>query len=66
MPDCPFNPSVEPCEIEIQLMVQNAAVEEANEVFHKMQQEIHEYVRKVEILKSILQGNGIPIPELEH
>lgn len=62
---CPYNPSTNPCEIEVQLMVQNVAEEEATELFHEMQTEIHSLLQRIELLENTLKGNGIPIPGLD-
>ncbi len=65
MSKCPYNPSTNPCEMEVQLMVQNVAEEEATEIFHEMQAEIHSLLQRIELLENTLQSNGIPIPELD-
>lgn len=65
MPDCPFRSSAFPCEIELELIVQNEAVEEATEAFHEMQKERHSCLKRIELLETILCDHGIPIPDLE-
>ncbi len=64
MPDCPFRSSDFPCEIELELMVQNKAVEEATAAFYEMQKERHSCLKRIELLENILCDHGIPIPDL--
>lgn len=65
MPDCPFRSSDFPCEIEIELMVQNEAVEEATEAFRQMQKELRSSLQRIELLENTLCDHGIPIPDLD-
>ena len=64
MSKCPYNSSADPCEFEVQLMVANAAEEEATETFHKMDTEISRLLRRIDLLENLLQRNDIPVPEL--
>ncbi len=41
MPDCPFNPSAIPCELEMDLMIQYEAERESLEIFYAMRKELH-------------------------
>lgn len=65
MPDCPFRSSDFPCEIELELMVQNEAVEEATAAFREMQKELCSNLQRIKLLETILCDHGIPIPDLE-
>lgn len=64
MSDCPFYPGEGYCDAELALMVMNEAEAESLEVFHGMQSEIRYYLKRIELLESILQRHDIPIPEL--
>ena len=46
-------------------MVANVAEEEATETFHEMQAEIDRLLRRIHLLETLLQRNGIPAPELD-
>ena len=65
MSKCPYNSSADPCEFEVQLMVAKVAEEEASETFHEMDAEISRLLRRIHLLETLLQRNGIPAPELD-
>ncbi len=62
MPDCPFNPAGFPCEQEMDLMIQYEAEREFLEVFYAMQGELHFYLKRTQLLETILAANDTPIP----
>ena len=41
MPDCPFNPSDSPCDLELDLMILREAERESLEIFYAMREELH-------------------------
>ena len=51
MVKCPYNPSSEYCEIEVQLEIAKAAENEASETFHEMQAEIDRLLRHIDLLE---------------
>lgn len=65
MLDCPFNPSVSPCELELDLMILREAERESLEIFYAMQQELRFYLKRTQLLETILTENGIPLPDYE-
>ena len=65
MPDCPFNPSVSPCEFELDLMVLREAERESMEIFYAMREELRFFLKRTQSLESILTANGIPIPDYD-
>ena len=65
MAKCPYNPSSEYCEIEVQLEVAKVAENEATETFHEMDDEIRRLLQYIELLEKTLQQDNIPIPEVE-
>jgi len=65
MPDCPFNPSVSPCEIELDLMILREAERESMEIFYAMWEELRFFLKRTQLLESILTANGIPIPDYD-
>ncbi len=65
MTDCPFNPSGFPCELEMDLMIQYEAERESLEVFYAMRKELHFYLKRTQLLETILATNDIPIPEYD-
>ncbi len=62
MPDCPFDPSGFPCKLEMDLMIQYEAERESLEVFYAMREELHFYLKRTQLLETILAANNIPIP----
>ena len=65
MSDCPFYPGEGYCDTELALMAMNVAEEESLEVFHGMQREIQYYLKRIELLESILKSHNIQIPGCE-
>ena len=65
MPDCPFNPSDSPCDLELNLMILCEAERESLEIFYAMREELHFYLKRTQMLETILTANGIPIPEYD-
>lgn len=65
MTDCPFNPSVSPCELELDLMVLREAERESMEIFYAMREELRFFLKRSQLLESILTANGIPIPDYD-
>ena len=65
MTDCPFNPSVSPCEFELDLMVLREAERESMEIFYAMREELRFFLKRTQLLESILTANGIPIPDYD-
>ena len=65
MPDCPFNPSASPCDLELDLMVLREAERESMEIFYAMREELHFYLKRTQLLETILAANGIPIPDYD-
>lgn len=65
MPDCPFNPSVSPCYLELDLMILREAEREAMEISYAMWEELRFYLKRTQLLETILTENGIPIPDYD-
>ncbi len=65
MPDCPFNPSNSPCEMEMDLIILQEAEREAMEIFYAMREELQFYLKRTRQLENLLAENGIPLPEDE-
>ena len=65
MPDCPFNPSVSPCELAWDLMILREAERESLEIFYAMREELRFYLKRTQLLESILTENGISIPDYD-
>jgi len=63
MPDCPFNPSDSHCELETDLMILREAERESMEIFYAMREELHFYLKRTQLLETILTENNIPIPD---
>ena len=65
MPDCPFDPSASPCELELDLMILREAERESMEIFYAMREELRFYLKRTQMLETILTANGIPIPDYD-
>ena len=65
MPDCPFNPSVSSCDLELDLMILREAERESMEIFYAMREELRFYLNRTQMLETILTANGIPIPDYD-
>ncbi len=65
MSDCPFNPSGSPRELEMDLMILREAERESMEIFYAMREELRFYLKRTQLLETILTENGIPIPEYD-
>ena len=65
MPDCHFNPSASPCELELDLMILREAERESLEIFYAMREELRFYLKRTQMLETILTANGIPIPDYD-
>lgn len=65
MHDCPFNPDHSPCELEMDLMILQETERESLEIFYAMREELRLYMRRTQLLGTILAENGIPIPEYD-
>ncbi len=65
MPDCPFNPSHSPCEMEMDLIILQEAERESMEIFYAMREELQFYLKRTQLLETILAANDIPIPEYD-
>ena len=65
MADCPFNPTDFPCEMEMDLMIMQEAERESMEIFYAMREELHFYLKRTQLLETILTDNGIPIPDYD-
>ncbi len=65
MPDCPFNPSHSPCEMEMDLIILQEAERESMEIFYAMREELQFYLKRTRLLETILAANDIPIPEYD-
>ena len=63
MPDCPLNPSDSPCDLELDLMILREAERESLEIFYAMRQKLRFYLKRTQLLESILAENGISIPD---
>lgn len=63
--DCPFNPSHSPCELQLDLMILYEAERESLEIFYAMREELQFYLKRTQLLETILTENGIPIPDYE-
>ena len=50
MPDCPFNPSVSPCDLELDLMILREAERESMEIFYAMREELRFYLKRTQLL----------------
>lgn len=65
MHDCPFNPDHSPCELKMDLMILQETEQESLEIFYAMREELRLYMRRTQLLGTILAENGIPIPEYD-
>lgn len=65
MPDCPFTPSDSPCELEWDLMILREAERESLDIFYAMREELHFYLKRTQLLETILTENGISIPDYD-
>lgn len=65
MSDCPFNPSASPCDIELDLMILREAERESMEIFYAMREELRFYLKRTQLLETILTVNGISIPDYD-
>lgn len=65
MPDCPFTPSDSTCDLELNLMILREAERESLEIFYAMREELHFYLKRTQMLETILTENGIPIPDYD-
>lgn len=65
MPDCPFNLSDSPCDLELDLMILREAERESLEIFCAMREELRFYLKRTQMLETILTANGIPIPDYD-
>ena len=65
MPDCPFNPSVSPCVLELDRLILREAERKSMEIFYAMREELHFYLKRTQMLETILTENGIPIPDYD-
>lgn len=65
MYDCLFNPSDSPCRLEWDLMVLREAEQESSEIFYAVREELHSYLKRTQLLETILTENGIPIPDYD-
>ena len=61
MSDCPFHPSGSPCELEMDLMILREAERESMEIFYAMREELRFYLKRTQLLETILTENGIPV-----
>ena len=66
MPDCPFNPSDSPCDLELDLMILREAERESLDIFYAMREELRFYLNRTQMLETILAANGIPIPDYDN
>ena len=58
MPDCPFNPSDSPCDLELDLMILREAERESLEIFYAMREELHFYLNRTQLLETVLAASG--------
>lgn len=65
MADCPFNPSDFPCEMEMDLIILQEAERESMEIFYAMREELHFYLKRTQLLETILTENGFSIPDYD-
>ena len=65
MPDCPFNPSVSSCDLELDLMILREAERESLEIFYALREELRFYLKRTQMLETILTANDIFIPEYD-
>ena len=65
MPDCPLNLSDSPCDLELDLMILREAERESLEIFYAMREELRFYLKRTQMLETILTANGIPIPDYD-
>ena len=65
MSDCSVHPSGSPCELEMDLMVLREAERESMEIFYAMREELCFYLKRTQLLETILTENGIPLPEYD-
>ena len=65
MAKCPYNPSSEYCEIEVQLEIAKVAENEATETFHEMNAEIRRLLQRIDLLEKTLLQYNIPVPKVE-
>ena len=65
MHDCPFNPYDSPFELELDLMILREAERESLEIFYALREELRFYLKRTQMLETILTANGIPIPEYD-
>ena len=65
MPDCPFNLSSSPWDLELDLIILREAERESLEIFYAMGEKLHFYLKRTQLLETILAANGIPIPDCD-
>lgn len=65
MSDCPFHSSDSPCELEMDLLILREAERESMEIFYAMREELLFYLKRTQLLETILTANDIPIPEYD-
>ena len=62
MPDCPFHPLDSPCELEMDRVILREAERESMESFCAMREELRFYLKRTQLLETILTENNILIP----
>lgn len=65
MHDCPFNPYDSPFELELDLMILREAERESLEIFYALREELRFYLKRTQMLETILTANDIFIPEYD-
>ena len=65
MHECPFYPNHSPCELEMDLIILQEAEQESLEIFYAMREELRLYLKRTQMLETILTANGIPIPDYD-
>ena len=60
MPDYPFTLSGSPCELEMALIILREAERESMEIFYAMREKLRFYLKRTQLLETILTEKGIP------
>lgn len=62
---CPFNSSDTPYKLEMDLMFLCKAERESMEIFYVMREELHFYLKRTQLLETILTEDVFPIPDYD-
>ena len=62
MPNCPYNSSDNPGEIELDKMVLEEAERESVEYFYETQEELHRSSQRIQLIEAVPTSYGLSIP----